>query len=132
MDLKDRDYGIYQKRMKRICGAALLVLDVFLMHTITDEREVKILFDKLEKSCEIKLSTILCSQWEPASYSAMIINDKVSANAITKRATRHYTVVMKKKSAAEISAAERLRMQAWQPERPFRCSERKIEKIMRI
>ena len=41
------------------------------------------------------LSTIICSQREPASWSSMILNDEVSANAILKRATKHYTVVIK-------------------------------------
>lgn len=72
-----------------------LILDDFLLHTITDEREVKVLFEILEKRCEINLSTIICSQQEPASWSSMILNDEVSANAILKRATKHYTVVIK-------------------------------------
>lgn len=93
--LKAQEYSKYQKRLKKICGAALLILDDFLLHTITDEREVKVLFEILEKRCEINLSTIICSQREPASWSAMILNDEVSANAILKRATKHYTVVIK-------------------------------------
>ena len=93
--LKVQDYSKYQKRLKRICGAALLIPDDFLLHTITDESEVKILFEILEKRCEINLSTIICSQREPASWSSMILNDEVSANAILKRATKHYTVVIK-------------------------------------
>ena len=93
--LKAADYSKYQKRLKKICGAALLILDDFLLHTITDEREVKILFEMLEKRCEINLSTIICSQREPASWGSMILNDEVSANAILKRATKHYTVVIK-------------------------------------
>lgn len=93
--LKATDYSKYQKSMKKICGAALLILDDFLLHTITDEREVKVLFEILEKRSEIILSTIICSQREPASWSSMILNDEVSSNAIMKRATRHYTVVIK-------------------------------------
>ena len=84
--LKVVDYSKYQKRLKKTCGAALLILDDFLLHTITDEREVKILFEILEKRCEINLSTIICSQREPASWSSMILNDEVSSNAIMKRA----------------------------------------------
>lgn len=93
--LKVADYMKFQKRLKKICGAALLILDFFLLHTLTDEREVKILFEILEKRSEINLSMIICSQREPASWSAMILNDEVSANAILKRVTRHYTVVIK-------------------------------------
>ena len=43
----------------------------------------------------MNLSTMICSQREPASWSDMILNDEVSANAILKRATKHYTVVIK-------------------------------------
>ena len=67
--LKAQDYSEFQKRLKKICSAALLILDDCLLHTITDEREVKVLFEILEKRCEISLSTIICSQREPASWS---------------------------------------------------------------
>ena len=90
--LKDADYSKYRKWLKKTCGAALLILDDFLLHTITNEREVKILFEMLEKRCEINLSTIICSQREPASWASMIL---VAANAILKRAAKHYTVVIK-------------------------------------
>ncbi len=56
---------------------------------------MNILFEIMEKRCEINLSTIICSQREPASWSSMIMNDEVSSNAILKRATRHYTVMIK-------------------------------------
>lgn len=98
--LKTTDYKKYQRRLKKICGAGLLILDDFLLHTLSDEREVKILFEILEQRCEINLSTIICSQREPASWSAMIMNDEVSANAILKRATRHYTVMIKPGTAS--------------------------------
>lgn len=52
-------------------------------------------YSKYQKRSEINLSTIICSQREPASWSSMILNDEVSSNAIMKRATRHYTVVIK-------------------------------------
>ena len=97
--LKAVDYMKYQKRIKKICGAALLILDDFLLHTLTDEREVKILFEILENRSEANLSTIVCSQREPSSWSAMIMNDEVSANAILKRATKHYTVMINLKGA---------------------------------
>ena len=94
---KDVTYDV--QLSKKFLGPqdTVLILDDFLLHTITDEREVKILFEILEKRCEINLSTIICSQREPASWSSMILNDEVSANAILKRATKHYTVVIKPK-----------------------------------
>ena len=97
--LKGIDYMKYQRRLKKICGAALLILDDFLLHTLSDEREVTVLFEILEKRCEINLSTIICSQRDPSSWSSTIMNDEVSANAILKRATKHYTVVIKPDTA---------------------------------
>ena len=70
----------------------LIILDDFLLHTITDEREIKILFELLEKRNERQKSTIVCSQRDPDSWKAMILNDEVSANSIMKRATKHYTI----------------------------------------
>lgn len=96
--LKKRDYPKYQKQLKKVCGQDLLILDDFLLHTLTDEREVKLLFEILEKRSEMHLSTFICSQREPASWSTMILNDEVSANAILKRATKHYTVVIEPKA----------------------------------
>mgnify|MGYP001091291009 CR=1 FL=1 len=73
----------------------LLILDDFLLHTVTDEREIKVLFEIMEKRSELCKSTIVCSQREPNSWASMILNDEVSANSILKRATKHYTVVIK-------------------------------------
>lgn len=80
--------------MKRLCAFHLLILDDFLLNTIMDEREVKVLMEIMEKRIETSRSTIVCSQREPDSWKAMIMNDEVSANAIMKRATKHYIVVI--------------------------------------
>ena len=37
------------------------------LHTLTDEREAKLLFEILEKRSEMKLSTFICSQRDPKS-----------------------------------------------------------------
>ena len=58
------------------------------------DREVKVLMEILEKRIETSKSTIVCSQREPNSWKAMIMNDEVSANAIMKRATKHHIVVI--------------------------------------
>ena len=92
--LKNVSYEKYERKLKLLERLDLLILDDFLLHTITDEREVKVLFMILEKRCEAQKSTIVCSQREPKSWASMILNDEVSANAITKRATKHYTVVI--------------------------------------
>ena len=44
-----------------------LVLDSFLLRTITDEREIKALFEIMEKHNELSRSTIFCSQRDPNS-----------------------------------------------------------------
>lgn len=93
--LKQADYQKYQKKIRFYTKLDLLILDDFLLHTITDEREIKVLFELMEKRSEVNRSTIVCSQREPNSWSSMILNDEVSANSILKRATKHYTVVIK-------------------------------------
>ena len=50
----------------------LLILDDFLLHTITDEREIKVLFEVMEKRSELSRCTIVCSQREPNSWASMI------------------------------------------------------------
>ena len=65
------------------------------MHTVSDEREIKVLFEIMEKRSELGVSTIVCSQREPKSWKSMILNDEVSSNAIMKRATKHFTVIIK-------------------------------------
>ena len=92
--LKSTSYEKYQKRIRLLIKRDLLILDDFLLHTITDEREVKILFEILEKRSELRSSTIVCSQREPKSWTSMIYNDEVAANALMKRITKHYTVVI--------------------------------------
>lgn len=57
--LKGTDYTKYQKRLKKTCGFDLLILDDFLLRTLTDECEVKILFEILEKRSEMKLHIYL-------------------------------------------------------------------------
>lgn len=95
--LKLSDYQKYQRKAKKQLNLDLLILDDFLLHTITDEREVKVLFEILEKRSELSKSTIICSQREPKSWASMILNDEVSSNAIMKRATKHYTIVINTK-----------------------------------
>ena len=93
--LKNSSYTKFQKRMNQLTRKDLLILDDFLLHTITEEREIKILFELLEKRMEMQNSTIVCSQREPKSWTSMIYNDEVAANALMKRVTKHYTVVIK-------------------------------------
>jgi len=93
--LKESDYPKYQRKMKYYSKIELVILDDFLLHTVSDEREIKILFEIMEKRSELSVSTIVCSQREPKSWKSMILNDEVSSNAILKRATKHYTVIIK-------------------------------------
>ena len=99
VSLKQENYPKYQKKVRYLIKLDLLILDDFLLHTITDEREVKVLFEIMEKRSELLKSTIVCSQREPKSWASMILNDEVSSNAIMKRATKHYTVVIQPKSS---------------------------------
>ena len=97
--LKTEDYSRYERRMRKILNFHLPILDDFLLNTITDEREIKILLELMEKRIELSRSTIICSQREPESWKSMIMNDEVSAHAIMKRATKHYVVMIQLKGA---------------------------------
>lgn len=90
--LKSVSHQQYEKKIRLLTRRDLLIIDDFLLHTITEEREVKILFEIMEKRSELHNSTIVCSQREPKSWTAMILNDAVAADALLKRATKHYTV----------------------------------------
>lgn len=95
--LKQQSYQNYQKRFRTLLKLDLLILDDFLLHTITDEREIKILFELIDGRSEISRSMVICSQREPNSWTSMIMNDEVTANAIMKRVTRSFTVVIQPK-----------------------------------
>ena len=59
--LKQADYSKYQKKIRFYLKQNLLILDDFLLHTITDEYEIKVLFEVMEKSSELSRCTIVCS-----------------------------------------------------------------------
>ena len=63
--LKQADYSKYQKKIHFYLKLYLLILDNFLLHTITDEREIKVLFEIMEKRSELSKCTIVYSQREP-------------------------------------------------------------------
>lgn len=95
--LKETNYAKYQKDLVYAFNLDLLILDDFLLHTISDEREIKVLHEIMEQRTEHSRSTIVCSQREPTSWKSMILNDEVQANAIMKRAIKHYTIVIQPK-----------------------------------
>jgi DNA replication protein DnaC len=92
--LKAKDHEKYSTTLKKALRMDLIILDDFLLHTVNDEDEVKILFTILEGRTEAMKSTIICSQRDPRSWKSMIMNDEVSTNAIMKRVTKHYTVAI--------------------------------------
>ena len=94
---KQLDYGKYERKMSGLLKQDLLILDDFLLHTIVDETEIKILFALLEGRSEKQKSTIICSQRAPENWKPMIMNDEISANSIVKRATKHYTVMINRR-----------------------------------
>lgn len=92
--LKQREYIKYERKLAAILKQDLVILDDFLLHTIEDESEIKVLFALLEGRTEKQKSTIICSQRAPENWKPMIMNDEISANSIVKRATKHYTVMI--------------------------------------
>lgn len=91
---KSKDFPKYRKKIRHLINLDVLVLDDFLLHPVLDENEIKVLFELMEKRNELVKSTIVCSQREPSSWPMMILNDAVAADAIKKRATKHYTVII--------------------------------------
>ena len=53
--------------------------------------QIKVLHQLLNKKAEALKSTIVCSQRMPKNWKAMIKDDPIAADAIEKRATKHYT-----------------------------------------
>lgn len=60
--LNAQNHDKFLRRLKLIAKLDLLILDDFLLHTIVNESEVKMLFMVLEARCESEKSTIVCSQ----------------------------------------------------------------------
>ena len=94
MLLKKTDKKKFGSRKKHLCSIELLILDDFLLHSFTEEDEIKAIHEILNKRQEATKSTIICSQRLPNDWKAQILNDEIAADAIMKRATKHYTVMI--------------------------------------
>ena len=95
--IKKSEHTQYQKKLKSIINLDLLILDDFLLHPITEDLEVKVLYDVLEKRNELSKSCIICSQREPKAWPSMLMEDEVSSNSMLKRVTKHYNVMIERK-----------------------------------
>ncbi len=74
-----------------------MTLDDFLLHPITEDDEVKTLYDILEKRNELSRSCIICSLHEPKAWPSMLMEDDVSSNFLLKRVMKHYKVMIERK-----------------------------------
>ncbi len=93
------DYPKYKKKLQALTNLDLVILDDFLLHPITEDDEVKGLYDILERRNELSKSCIICSQREPKAWPSMLMEDEVSSNSILKRVTKHYNVMIERKVA---------------------------------
>lgn len=59
--LKQTDYPKYERKIRKVLNFHLLIIDDFLLNTVTDERQVKVLLEVLEKRIELSRSTVVCS-----------------------------------------------------------------------
>lgn len=98
-NIRKSDYKQYQKKLRAIINLDLVILDDFLLHPITEDDEVKALYDVLEKRNELQKSCIICSQREPKAWPSMLMEDEVSSNSLLKRVTKHYNVMIERKMA---------------------------------
>ena len=95
--IRKSDYKQYQRKVKSIINLDLVILDDFLLHPITEDDEVKALYDILENRNELSRSCIICSQREPKAWPSMLMEDEVSSNSLLKRVTKHYNVMIERK-----------------------------------
>ena len=65
MLLKKTDKKKFGSRKKHLCSIELLILDDFLLHSFTEEDEIKAIHEILNKRQEATKSTIICSQRLP-------------------------------------------------------------------
>ena len=72
--IRKTDYKQYQKKLRSIINMDLVILDDFLLHPITEDDEVKALYDVLEKRNELSRSCIICSQREPKAWPEAVKN----------------------------------------------------------
>ena len=97
--MRKTDYPKYKKKLQALTNLDLVILDDFLLHPITEDDEVKGLYDILERRNELTRSCIICSQREPKAWPSMLMEDEVSSNSILKRVTKHYNVMIERKVA---------------------------------
>ena len=97
--MRETDYPKYKKKLQALTNLDLVILDDFLLHPITEDDEVKGLYDILERRNERSKSCIICSQREPKAWPSMLMEDEVSSNSILKRVTKHYNVMIERKVA---------------------------------
>ena len=97
--MRKTDYQKYKKKLQALTNLDLVILDDFLLHPITEDDEVKGLYDILERRNELSRSCIICSQREPKAWPSMLMEDEVSSNSMLKRVTRHYNVMIERKVA---------------------------------
>ena len=97
--MRKTDYPKYKKKLQALTKLDLVILDDFLLHPITEDDEVKGLYDILERRNELTRSCIICSQREPKAWPSMLMEDEVSSNSILKRVTKHYNGMIERKVA---------------------------------
>lgn len=101
MMLQKADKKKFTSRKKHLCSIDLLILDDFLLHSFSSEDEIKVIHEILNKRQEVHKSTIVCSQRMPNDWKAQVMDDVIAADAIMKRATKHYTVMISTNEAKE-------------------------------
>ena len=96
-DLKKTNYPKYERRMNALAKLDFLVLDDFLFSPTGGDAENVIVYMILNSRVESRKSTIFCSQRDPKGWLEMLCGDKVTHDAVVKRATRGYTLRVVKK-----------------------------------
>ena len=93
---EELSYDKYKRELKKLSTIDLLILDDFLLHPMSDDTEIEVLYTVLEHRNEAQKSCIICSQREPKSWPSMVMQDEVSSNSLLKRITKNYTVMIQR------------------------------------
>lgn len=97
VDLKKTNFAKYARRMKALSKLDFLVLDDFLFSPTGGDAENAVVFALLDGRFESRKTTIIYSQRDPKGWAEMLCGDKVTCDAIVKRASKDYILRVVKK-----------------------------------
>ena len=100
MDLETaRIQGTYRKMMKQLGKLDLLIIDEFLLSSVS-ETEVNSILEIMELRCN-KKSTILCSQWTPEGWYQKLGSGPIADAILDRIINSSYNILLEGTSMRE-------------------------------